>query len=251
MISVAAQRPDTQVASLEPSGRAPRRRKVVMASSLGQNFNSAGIGFFMGGKRRLAIPHLDLPDIRWVNWKALHDAGFRGVVFDKDNTLTEPYALKVYPPLCAALEECKSVFGGAVALYSNSAGLFQFDPEGKEAEAIEAALGIDVLRHREKKPAGGSADLEKHFGVSAEKLVMVGDRYLTDVAFGNKNSMLSVRCAPLTSKGEPSTVWMARKLEDNMVHQLLSWGYDPPEQPLLKSPTRAATQAFVNEPGIW
>jgi hypothetical protein len=43
----------------------------------------------------------------------------------------------------------------------------------------------------------------------------------------------------------------ARKLEDNMVHQLLSWGYDPPEQPLLKSPTRAATQAFVNEPGIW
>jgi hypothetical protein len=38
--------------------------------------------------------------------------------------------LQVYPPLCAALEECKSVFGGAVALYSNSAGLFQFDPEG-------------------------------------------------------------------------------------------------------------------------
>ena len=37
---------------------------------------------------------------------------------------------------------------------------------------------------------------------------MVGDRYLTDVAFGNKNGMLSVHCAPLTSSGEPSTVWL-------------------------------------------
>jgi len=37
---------------------------------------------------------------------------------------------------------------------------------------------------------------------------MVGDRYLTDVAFGNKNGMLSIRCAPLTTEGEPITVWM-------------------------------------------
>lgn len=35
---------------------------------------------------------------------------------------------------------------------------------GKEAAALEAALGIPVLRHREKKPAGGSEDMEQHFG---------------------------------------------------------------------------------------
>lgn len=35
---------------------------------------------------------------------------------------------------------------------------------GKEAAALEAALGIGVLRHREKKPAGGSEDMERHFG---------------------------------------------------------------------------------------
>lgn len=35
---------------------------------------------------------------------------------------------------------------------------------GKEAAALEAALGIPVLRHREKKPAGGSEDMEAHFG---------------------------------------------------------------------------------------
>lgn len=36
---------------------------------------------------------------------------------------------------------------------SNSAGLKQFDPDGREAEAIERALGIAVLRHCEPRRA--------------------------------------------------------------------------------------------------
>lgn len=47
---------------------------------------------------------------------------------------------------------------------------------GKEAAALEASLGVGVLRHTEKKPAGGSAELEVHFGCPAHQLVMVGDR---------------------------------------------------------------------------
>lgn len=35
---------------------------------------------------------------------------------------------------------------------------------GKEAGVLEAALGIPVLRHREKKPAGSAEDMERHFG---------------------------------------------------------------------------------------
>lgn len=35
---------------------------------------------------------------------------------------------------------------------------------GKEAALLEGALGIPVLRHRDKKPAGGSEDMEGHFG---------------------------------------------------------------------------------------
>jgi hypothetical protein len=35
---------------------------------------------------------------------------------------------------------------------------------GEEAEKLEAALGIPVLRHTEKKPAGEAGTLEKHFG---------------------------------------------------------------------------------------
>ena len=42
----------------------------------------------------------------------------------------------------------------------------------------------------------------------AEQLVMVGDRFLTDVVYGNQNGMFTIRPAPLTLKGEPSVVRM-------------------------------------------
>ena len=35
---------------------------------------------------------------------------------------------------------------------------------------------------------------------------MVGDRYLTDVVFGNRNGMMTIRPQPFTSAGEPRAV---------------------------------------------
>ena len=40
---------------------------------------------------------------------------------------------------------------------------------------------------------------------------MVGDRFLTDVVFGNRNGMLTVRPAPFTPKGEPRAVLLVRR----------------------------------------
>lgn len=52
-------------------------------------------------------------------------------MFDKDNTLTEPYAHIVAPQLAKSLEDCKKQFDNNVVVYSNSAGLKEFDPEGE------------------------------------------------------------------------------------------------------------------------
>ena len=112
----------------------------------------------------MAMPHLEVKDLREVRWDVLREAGFEGCVFDKDNTLTEPYRLVLTPSAAASLAECKAAFNDRIVLYSNSAGLKQFDPEGVEAQALEDALGIPVLRHEDKKPAGGPEDVEKHFG---------------------------------------------------------------------------------------
>jgi phosphatidylglycerophosphatase GEP4 len=85
----------------------------------------------MQGHPELSMAHVTVPDIRWVDWHALKAAGFKGCVFDKDNTLTEPYALGIHEPLTGSMEQCMDAFDGHVALLSNSAGLQEFDPKGK------------------------------------------------------------------------------------------------------------------------
>jgi phosphatidylglycerophosphatase GEP4 len=83
--------------------------------ALGQRFNPAGVA---------AVAAVAASNIRWLDWAELRRAGFRGVVFDKDNTLTTPYAPALWPPLAAAFDQCRATFPpGALAIYSNSAGL--------------------------------------------------------------------------------------------------------------------------------
>lgn len=234
-------RPGPFQGSPRTAGAPNRLRAMSSGSQAGelakaqQNFNSAGVGLFMsmvlGGNSSLALPHLSVRDITHVDWEALQAAGFKGCVFDKDNTLTAPFALEVDPPLRRSLDRCMEVFGGRVVLYSNSAGLEQYDPEGKEARELEAALGVPVLRHREKKPGGGSGELEAHFGCPAADLIMVGDRYLTDISFGNRHGMLTVRVQPLTAAGEPLGVVAARRIEEFFVARWTAAGVRPPEHP--------------------
>jgi phosphatidylglycerophosphatase GEP4 len=112
---------------------------------------------------------------------------------------------------------------------------------GMEAAELEAALGLPVLRHREKKPAGGPEDLEQHFGCKAEQLVMVGDRYLTDIVFGNRLGMFTVRPEPYTSVGEPKAVRAARAIEESFVYRCARAGVQPLAHPLLEHSTALAT----------
>ncbi|MQL77089.1 hypothetical protein Taro_009485 [Colocasia esculenta] len=120
---------------------------------LGQRLNLAGIASFarvMATEegRRLAIPHLWAPDIRWIDWRELERLGFRGIVFDKDNTITAPYSLSLWPPISASLAQCVSTFPGRVAVFSNSAGLYRYDPDGSKAKTLEDAIGgIHVIMH--------------------------------------------------------------------------------------------------------
>lgn len=89
--------------------------------------------------------------------------------------------------------------GGKLAHKHARCGFFA--STGEEAAQLEATLGIPVVRHRHKKPAGSAEELERHFGCPPSQLVMVGDRYMTDVLYGRRLGMLTIRTAPLTNSG--------------------------------------------------
>ena len=67
--------------------------------------------------------------------------GIKGIVFDKDNTLTAPYIDFVHPQVAAAFEDSKRVFGAKkLIIISNSAGTLD-DANYEAATRIEATLG--------------------------------------------------------------------------------------------------------------
>jgi len=192
-------------------------------------------------KRRNALAHVGVKNISAVDWSKVKASGFKGCVFDKDNTLTSPYSLCFHPEVKDSFADCIKAFDGKVALLSNSAGLSQYDPHGEEANAIEKKLGVPVLRHKKKKPAGEPGLLEKHFEAQAHELVMVGDRTFTDVAYGNSLGMLTVKCEPFTSKGENLFVKLARKIEALLVLLLRAAGCKPPQHDLVAREATLAT----------
>ncbi|KAL5720377.1 phosphatidylglycerophosphatase [Ranunculus cassubicifolius] len=201
-----------------------------LKAKLGQSFNLEGIQSAVAvitRDRHLAIPHLSVKDIRWIDWVELEKKGFKGVVFDKDNTITVPYDLSPWAPIESSLDCCKSVFGDKVAVFSNSAGLYQYDGDGEKARVLEESIGVHVIRHGEKKPGGSAEDIERYFGCSASLLVMVGDRHLTDMVYGNRNGFLTILTEPLSLDEEPFIVKQVRKLESSLANYWHRRGMKP------------------------
>ncbi|KAH1034717.1 hypothetical protein GYH30_054911 [Glycine max] len=220
---------------------------VDVKAALGQRINLEGIlcsTMVILKDPKLAMPHISVPDIRYVDWAELRRKGFKGVVFDKDNTITAPYSLKSWPPLESSLECCKSEFGHDIAVFSNSAGLHEYDHDGSKARMLEGAIGIKVIRHRVKKPAGTAEEIEKHFGCEASQLIMVGDRPFTDIVYGNRNGFLTILTEPLSLAEEPFIVKQVRKLETSFVSFWSRRGLDPLSQKLLSDPKPCVKEPY-------
>ncbi|KAH9252167.1 HAD phosphatase, family IIIA [Batrachochytrium salamandrivorans] len=168
----------------------------------------------------LAVPHLVVDDISSLPFAKLKLAGFKAIAFDKDNTLTAPYACGIHPPFQMAWERCLDTFGSEnMVIVSNSAG--SSDDRGhNEAKRIELELGVHVLRHTEKKPDGGQT-LVSHFNCQAHEIVFVGDRLFTDVVYATRIGAFSVLTYKIIT--ETNDNWFAkhiRRIEHRLLHAL-------------------------------
>ncbi|KAI8824271.1 mitochondrial PGP phosphatase-domain-containing protein [Fimicolochytrium jonesii] len=187
----------------------------------------------------LLVPHIIVPDIRSLNFTALHAANVTALVFDKDNTLTAPYVVGIHPPFRGAWRECLGVYGReGVVVVSNSAGTGD-DVGGAKAREVEKTLGVNVLRHNTKKPAGGSA-LPTHLSVPPAQIGVIGDRLLTDVVYGNSAGLLTVLVTKIvTEEGDNPFAAMVRRLEHPLLNFLHARGVKPPPHPAMAHPASA------------
>lgn len=115
----------------------------------------------------------------------------RAVILDKDNCFAIPHQNTVYPAYSATFAALRAAYPGSkLLIVSNSAGTGS-DPGHRQAELLERETGVEVLRHRTKKPGCHGEVLEflrslPETGVShAGQVAVVGDRLFTDVMMAN------------------------------------------------------------------
>lgn len=192
---------------------------------MAQSFNLDAILYFPFVRwinKSLAIPHFLVRDISMIKPEVLKEVGFKGLVFDKDNTLTAPYKLEIFPTIRESFERYREIFTDNIVIMSNSAGT-KDDVGYREADKIESELGIRVLRHLRKKP-GGIKEVKNYFDCNPEELVMFGDRIFTDIVFGNRYGMLTVQTALLTEKGDNKAAAKIRKYELPLIQKWIKEG---------------------------
>ncbi|KAJ1648529.1 hypothetical protein J3B02_000124 [Coemansia erecta] len=196
-----------------------------------QSFNPAGIRSALTLLRRpyLLVPHMAVSDIRAIPFDQLHQHGIKYMVFDKDNCLTAPYADHIHADFQAAWSLCKQTFSPQnLLIVSNSAGTPD-DINNKAAMDVERALGVQVLRHRDKKPACGN-EILAHLGTEDPgQVAVVGDRLATDVVLANLNSMYSIWTRHIvTAKGDNAVAAVLRRAEHCIYDELKKRGTQPP-----------------------
>lgn len=209
---------------------------------VGQWWNGAAV--FAGLRYALLRPSLLMPTFQsetlarvdWPKLKEVH--GIEFVVFDKDNTLTAPYALELHPSVEDSVYLCQHVFYKShIAILSNSAGT-RDDAGHRWKTRIEREIGFQVITHQIKKPLGFH-HVVQHFArnsgrkdIRASEILVVGDRLMTDVMLGTLHGAKTLHCTQtLELKGDNPAARAARTVESAVIMPLLrAAGVPPPEQ---------------------
>ncbi|CAG8622600.1 2252_t:CDS:2, partial [Paraglomus occultum] len=180
----------------------------------------------------------------------LKQFGIKVLVCDKDNTLTLPYDPHLHKPFEDAWKQALDEFGrDNVVIISNSAGTPD-DPDFSKAREIEQSIGkspqslsnlfmhllfIAQLSHfffTLQKPGTPFSAVRSHFqhhtSLRPHEAVVIGDRLLTDVLFGNVNGMPSILVTDVPSElGDNPSAVKIRRAEHRLVQWMVKKGIEP------------------------
>lgn len=150
-------------------------------------------------------PHIVANTVLDIDFQGLKQEGFKYVVFDKDNTLTDHYVNEITDQkIYDKVEQVREIFGGQnVAIFTNNL-------EVKEVKNCN----LNVITGKVKKP---KADLTitAYFNTiftkenspcneffNSSKCILVGDRLLTDMAQAHNMKGLGVWVKPWDLESE-------------------------------------------------
>lgn len=142
-----------------------------------------------------------------IDYAALAAKGYRGILFDIDNTLA-PHGAPA-PPEAAALFENLRNLGFRTCLISNN-----HEPRVKPfAEAVKS----DYLCDAHKPSVRGYEAAMARIGTKKTDTLLVGDQLFTDIYGANRAGLYTILVCPIHPKEEIQIV-LKRRLERIVLH---------------------------------
>lgn len=139
-----------------------------------------------------------------LDTEELYRLGYRGLLFDVDNTITTWNSPDIAPEVLAWFEGLAASGLRGCIISNNSAA---------RLEPLAARLGIDFFpKARKPLPFGYLAAVGK-LGVAKHEALMIGDQLLTDILGANLAGIDSVLLEPISLAREFRWTYVNRRIE--------------------------------------
>ncbi len=139
-----------------------------------------------------------------IDFKALYDQGYRGVIFDVDNTLV-PHNAPADERAIAFFKELHDIGFHALLLSNNK------EPRVKTFK--EAVTYCSYIYKANKPSAKGYKEAMKQMGTDETNTIFVGDQILTDIWGANRAGIRSIMVEPVLKWKEEPQIILKRFLE--------------------------------------
>ena len=137
-----------------------------------------------------------------IDYQKLYDEGYRGIIYDIDNTLVE-HGADASPRAIALIAKLKKI-GFQVCLISNN--------KKERVDRFNREIKVKYIYNAHKPAARNFIKATKIMGTRIDNTVFVGDQLFTDVFGANRVGMMSYFVKPIGPKEEIQIV-LKRKLE--------------------------------------
>lgn len=168
-------------------------------------------------------PHLVYNSVKDIPFETLKSGGFEFVVFDKDNTLTDHEKIEVKHDLTDSLLHAQKVFGKSnVALFSNNLKSDRIVYKGQPGHGNVLQFINSEKSH--KKPFC-EEEILRFLRVDKKegnKVVIIGDRLLTDMVLANRIGGLGILVLPWDLESEQPGIQASRRFESFIWSSLFS-----------------------------
>lgn len=151
---------------------------------------------------KLLKPHLYSKSVKAINFYNLHKKGYRGILFDIDNTLV-PHGEGINEEIKNFITDLRKQ-GYRVGLVSNN--------DRKRVKKFNSVIKLPYIHNARKPLPYNYKKLAGRLGLSVEKVVFIGDQLFTDILGANLAGIKSILVKPINND-EPFNIRLKRLIE--------------------------------------